>query len=50
MPSSEMNDLYSLALAILDRFPTMCFVTKAMTIIINRFVSAEVLHRLTENN
>jgi len=45
-----MNDLYSLALALLDRFPLMHFVTKAMTIIIIDSVSIELLHKLTENN
>jgi len=45
-----MSDLYSLALAFLDRFLIMCFITKPMPIIIIDSVSVEVLHRLAEND
>ena len=48
IPSTVKEELYSLALIFLDRFPTMRFLTKATPIIQFVIVEVLVLQRLNE--
>jgi len=45
-----MSDLYSLTLALLDRFAMMHSVTKGTAIFIIDLIRAELLHKLIEND